>query len=237
MPRQARIVSARVPHQIGTRGNNKRRLFSYPADYLRFIGFVQAAQVVTRCALHQLTLMANHIHMIVTPPTATALATFMKRTLQRYATWRNAERGTTGKLFEQRFFSASLEEPLYLARATLYNDANLAVAGLIADPADHRWSTCGIHCGVPERSAIPLSMWTPSPWYLALGRPDERPLHYRRLLLAYLSAPELDVDPAVVEFERGAMEHYTRRIERPDGSSAREPKIALWSKTRKDPEE
>lgn len=180
--------------------------------------------------MHQLTLMPNHLHMISTPPTEAALSRMMKLTLQRYARSRNLSRASCGKLFEQRFFSRVIDEEAYLIRATLYNDANLFRAGLIRDPIDHEWSTCAIHAGVHERSAVPARMWTPSTWYASLGSPDARPAHYCVALREYMSA-NMPGDPAVMAYEQRATEPYTRRVQRPDGSSAREPKMTLTRKS------
>jgi putative transposase len=224
MARQPRIVIPGTPHQVGTRGNNKRRIFSRTSDYRDFLRCLCLALIDTGCLLHQLTLMANHVHMIATPPSAQALADLMKWTLGRYAQKRNERKASTGHLFEGRFFSRVIDRPRYLAVATMYNDANMAHAGLVDDPAEHRWSTCGIHAGVPEKSSIPVDMWTPSPWYLALGTTSaERAMAYRTVLAQHMVVHPLWIHPEVARFERPAIEPYYCRVERPDGSSAREP--------------
>ncbi len=207
-------------------------MFSYASDYRRFIGYLRGAIEDSGCKLHQLTLMPNHVHLIATPPTVTALSDLMKGTLGDYAQTRNRTKNSCGRLFEQRYFSRVIDDDTYLARATLYDDANLALAGLIDDPIDHKWSTCAIHAGFPERSAIPVEIWTPSPWYLSLGGPAERPVRYREALASYLATRPVEMDPDLVAYERRATEPYRRRIERPDGSSAREAKNAGWSKSR-----
>ncbi|HTM19312.1 MAG TPA: transposase [Kofleriaceae bacterium] len=232
MARRARIVAPGTPHQISTRGNNKRRIFSDRGDYLAFIRYLSRQLEATGCQLHQLTLMVNHVHMIVTPPSAAALANLMKWTLSDYARARNRKRASCGHLFEGRFFSRVIDSPRYLAVATMYNDANLAHAGLLDDPTNHQWSTCGIHAGFPDRSSIPLRMWTPSTWYRSLGAPAERPVAYRALLQQHMVTHPLAVDPDLVAFERPAVQPYRRRVERPDGASAREAPNAVWLKTR-----
>jgi putative transposase len=231
MARQARVVIPGVAHQVGTRGNNKRRIFSHPSDYRAFIRYLWLALIDTNCLLHQLTLMINHVHMIVTPPSAGALSDLMKWSLGRYAQVRNQKKASTGHLFEGRYFSKVIDRPRYLPVATMYNDANLAHTGLIDDPTLHEWSTCGIHAGVPERSSIPIGMWTPSPWYVSLGKtPDERADAYRALLSNHMVVHPLEVDRELATYERPAIERYTRRIQRPNGLSAREPKIRYGRK-------
>ncbi len=217
------MVIPGVAHQISTRGNNKRRIFSRRSEYLTFLRYLEEALEETGCLLHQLTIMVNHLHMIATPPSAEALARLMKWTLGQYAQTRNLRKLSTGHLFEGRFFSRPIDSPRYLAIATMYNDANLAHAGLIDDPIDHEWSTCGIHAGFSGRSSIPLRMWTPSPWYEALGATqEERALAYRALLQTHLIVHPLEVDPDLAAYEHRASAPYYRRVERPDRSSARE---------------
>jgi putative transposase len=224
MARQPRVVVPGLPHQIGTRGNNKRRIFSSASDYRDFLRYLRKALIDTGCLLHQLTLMANHLHMIATPPSAKALADLMKWSLGRYAQTRNRKKASCGHLFEGRYFSKVIARERYLPAATLYNDANLAHTGIIADPTEHQWSTCGIHAGQPERSSIPLDMWTPSPWHQSLGATaEERAFVYRALLATHMVTHPIEVDPALATFERPAIERYARRVERPDRTSAREP--------------
>jgi putative transposase len=219
MARTARLVAPGVPHHVYLRGNNRRRLFSTRADRVRWIGCVARALEATSCALHQTTLMTNHVHLIVTPPSKAALAQLMKRSCQRYAQLRNAAKDTSGKLFEERYRSKVIEDEAHLMTVTLYNDANAFRAGLVDDALDHEWSTGPLHAG-REGSQV-ASLWTPSTWYLRLGATTAaRATAYVALMEAYTRAPLHETcRPIAAQLELGA---YARRIERPDGTCARE---------------
>ncbi|MBK9035201.1 MAG: transposase [Myxococcales bacterium] len=218
MPRQARLVVPGVPHHLYLRGNNRRRLFSSSGDYALFVRCLDHGLKASECVLHQLTLMSNHVHMVAKPPTKVALATLVQRAGQRYAQLRNAARSASGKLFEERFHSKPILDDTYLMTVTIYNDVNAYRAKRIIDPFTHAWSTGPLHAGV-KGGRIPPAMWTPSPWYGALGATaEQRARRYRELVAAYLGAPgQAPVDDGV-----DGMEDYSLRLERPDRSTASE---------------
>jgi len=222
MPRRPRkdIVEPGIPHLIGMRGNNRRRLFSYTADYQRFLDYFFESKIEHRVDLHQLTLMPNHSHIVATPPEADSLSKFMGICQQRYARYRNHRRAGTGRLFEERFWCTPLRTPEDVEAATLYSDANAMKAAMVAHPADHVWSTCAIHYGQPERSRIPVEWWTPSDWYLSLG-PDA-PIVYEQRMAAFLTGRiPAWCHERMLALESMASLDYRGRVERPDGSSAR----------------
>lgn len=219
MPRHPRIVVPHVVHHVYLRGNNRRRLFSSVGDRLRFVRYLMEAIERTGCAVHQLTLMNNHVHLLATPPTAASLSELVARTCQPYAQKRNRAREASGKLFEQRFHSKAAEDAAAIMTMTLYNDANGFRAGLAATPYGHPWSTGPLHAGV-RGGRIPALLWTPTRWYLGLADDAEsRARRYRELMDRYIAASQ----PA----RRDGDEPYTRRLERPNRSSAREPAPGL----------
>ncbi len=230
MPQGQRIVIPGLPHHAYLRGNNRRRLFSSKGDRLAMLRCLRRGLDAGECLLHQLTLMTNHLHLIVTPPRADGLAVLFKRANQRYAQLRNEQRGDSGKLFEQRYRSKPITSDAQLMATTLYNDANAYRAGMVADPLAHAWSSGPLHA---QRAGALIStdMWTPSAWYLGLGTtPAERGAAYAELMSSYVKLEhEALVDDDV---ERADSEAYSRRVERPDGSSAREAALQ-WGKKAK----
>jgi putative transposase len=210
-----------MPHHVYLRGNNRRRLFSSALDYQWLLYCLAGGLETSECDLHQLTLMTNHLHMVVTPPQITSLRTLLQRTNQRYAQIRNKVRGGSGKLFEERYESKVIATEDYLCAVTLYNDANAYRAGIVGDPFAHPWSTVGLHGAMPKVCRIPAELWTPSSWYHSLGPdPGERASQYRVLMYHYLGAraPRPDGAPD----DSGMTTPYGRRLQRPDGTSARE---------------
>lgn len=226
MPRSPRIIIPGLPHHIVFRGNNRRRLFTNDSDRLSWLRCLEEGIEATHVAMHQHTLMTNHIHLMSTPSDEDAFAKMAKRACQRYAQIRNEKWNATGKLFEQRYYVKVITDETQLLNTLFYNDANAYRAGQSADPTAHAWSTGPLHAGRSE-SKIPRSMWTPHDFYTRLGRtPEARAAEYRRLLAAYLHEPTwIPYDDSHFD------EKYRKRIERPDGSSAREP-LTHWGRRR-----
>lgn len=227
MARKAREdrVTPDLPNHFISRGNNRRRLFSYPSDYKTFIWLLAQATNKTGCHLNAASLMGNHTHKVMTPPSVEASSKCVASFAQRYAQIRNDRRGGTGKLFEERFFSEPIEDDAHLMFATMYIDANPIRAGIVKNAIDYPWSTYGLHVGEPNRSAIPAAIWTPSRWYRELGRTDAaRARTYRELFEAYLArGVEEEYDESDWRAFARRERPYTRRLTRPNGSYAREP--------------
>jgi putative transposase len=222
MPRRPRceLVIPGVPHHIVNRGNNRRRLFSYPPDYRRFLDLMRFAFEREHSPLHQLSLMPNHFHLIATPDDEDSLSKAMQSCQQRYAQARNRRKHASGRLFEERFWCEPLVTMDDVEKITLYNDANAMGAAMVEHPADHVWSTCAIHYGQPARSAIPLEMWTPSGWYLSLG-PDAPEIYAERMKQFLEGRVQHWRFDRLREIEQLASLGYGTRMARPDGRSAR----------------
>lgn len=81
-----------------------------------------------------------------------------------------------------------------------------------------------------------MYMWTPSDWYLSLG-PDA-PLEYEARMIDFLAGRVPDWrHERLRAIEALASRHYRGRVERPDGSCAREPtEKRRYLQEAKDPE-
>lgn len=218
--RSQRIVPEH-PNHLVVRANNRRRLFSYPRERHGYLRLLDRSLEKTGCALHAICLMGNHVHLLLTPPTVEAASSCMKRVNQRYAQMRNATRGGSGKLFEQSFESAPIEDARHLAFAVMYIDANPHRAFML-DPWNYQWSSYAAHAGAPQSAKIPADMLTPDTWYRSLGNTAaERAKEYRRLFAGYVTG---HAKPP--HGDDGTAQHRpakcSRRMLRPDGSSAAE---------------
>lgn len=218
MSRTARSyqVIAQQPHHIWFRGNNQRRLFSYLHEYRTFLFFLKEAMRKTNVQLHAFSLLSNHGHLLVTPPSVQALSQCMQRTLHRYALHRNKRRKASGKLFEERFACKPIHSDAYLAIVHAYIDLNPKRAGLESNIGDYPWSSTWIHlCENHARLTWLAELCTPIGWYTNLGKtPAERSASYRHWLdecLEHERFAELDRIPLV------AVQTTTER--RPSGTA------------------
>jgi putative transposase len=224
MARKRRIVLPGFPHHVVIRGNNRRLLFSTADDYKMFLFFVGLALEKSRCALNALTIMSNHVHLLLTPPEEKSLSRCIKSLAQRYAQLRNEKRDASGKLFEERFFSRPVLSEQQVAVVVSYIHANPIRSGQVNDAIEYRWSTHAHHAGEPERSSIQVDLWTPIDWFLSLGADPWR--RGERYLVAFDDYFQNSVEPDYVDelkIREAISERYELRLRRPNGSRACEP--------------
>jgi len=80
------------------------------------------------------------------------LSEFMKTLLQRFTRWHNARMKRRGNLWEETFKSVVVEDGLASKTMAAYIDLNPVRAGMVADPAEYRWSSYGEAMGATGRS-------------------------------------------------------------------------------------
>ncbi len=71
------------------------------------------------------------------------LSQFMKTLMQRMTQWFNREHQRKGTLWEERFKSVIVESGDASRMMAAYIDLNPVRAGMVADPAEYRWSSYG----------------------------------------------------------------------------------------------
>ena len=161
MARMARVVATGVPHHVTQRGNSRRQVFETDSDRLVYLQLLRL-----NCQAHELSvlgfcLMTNHVHLVVTPNRAESMALAMRHTHGRYASYLNARLGTSGHVWQGRFYSCPLDAS-HLWAALRYTELNPVRAGMVAEPTLYRWSSAAAHCGRTERK-LPLDL-SQEPW-------------------------------------------------------------------------
>jgi putative transposase len=73
MPRRPRLIIEGQPHHIVQRGHNRKPVFFARQDYLFYLDCLRVSAERFGCHIHAYCLMTNHIHLLVTPPSAVAL--------------------------------------------------------------------------------------------------------------------------------------------------------------------
>ncbi len=71
------------------------------------------------------------------------LSEFVKSLLERFTKWFNRMHSRSGTLWEDRFKSVIVESGVAARTMAAYIDLNPVRAGMVADPADYRWSSYG----------------------------------------------------------------------------------------------
>jgi len=178
MARLARVIAVGIPHHVTQRGNARQYILTENADRCTYLELMRRY-----CQLHELCvlgycLMSNHVHLIAIPCKEDSLAQSLKQTHGRYATYWNVAHGSSGHVWQGRFYSCPLDAA-HLWIALRYSERNPVRAGLVKEPQEWKWSSAAVHCGRKEAEGL-LDMelwrkrWTVSEWrkYLAAGESE-----------------------------------------------------------------
>ena len=177
MPRQARLVLPDVALHVIQRGHNRQHCFRQETDHLVYLALLQELLRKTTCALHAYCLMTNHVHLMLTPPSADACARLMRNLGQRYVQYFNRRYERSGTLWEGRFRSCVIDSARYALACYRYIELNPVRAGMVPSASAYRWSS---HNGNSGRAKD--SLLSPHPEYRALAQDDaRRPVVYSRL--------------------------------------------------------
>jgi len=154
-----------MPQHVIQRGNNRSTLFVTDSDYRFFHGILREACELHGCQVHAYVLMRNHVHLLMTPSTASGISTVMQTVGRRYVRCFNDAHGRTGTLWEGRFKATLVDTERYLLACHRYIELNPVRAGLVPHPQDYRWSS-------HRANALGASdtLVTPHEHYETLGR-------------------------------------------------------------------
>src|SRR6185295_11718747 len=103
MPRKSRIVVPGCAHHVTQRGNRRMPVFRDDADRLRYLDLLREQASLHHVWVWVYALMANHVHVIVVPPSDTALSETLRDTHSIYGQWFNKKYELSGHLWQSRF--------------------------------------------------------------------------------------------------------------------------------------
>jgi putative transposase len=164
MARKPRAVVPGLPLHIVQRGNNRQPVFFGERDYVHYLVDLSEASAQYGCAVHAYVLMTNHVHLLVTPSDAHGPALLMQQVGRRYVSYLNRRHGRAGALWDGRFKSALIDTDAYFLACSRYIEMNPVRAGMVADPAEYRWSSYRAN-GLGHGDAL----LSPHPLYQSLG--------------------------------------------------------------------
>ena len=70
MARLPRLAIAGLTHHVIQRGHNRQSVFLDDTDRLAYLTALREAAALQHVAVHAYVLMDDHVHLLVTPPTA-----------------------------------------------------------------------------------------------------------------------------------------------------------------------
>lgn len=190
MALRSRLVIANLPHHVVHRGHNRRAVFDTDADRMAYLTTLAEFRRVLEVKVYAWCLMTNHVHMVVDPgDSRSSLALLMKRLAGRHTRRLNRLCEKTGTAWEGRYKSSPIDSTAYLLACTRYVELNPVRAGIVADPAEYRWSSFRARMGLANQGILDLD-----PCFLALGTTlEEQRAAFRKWVGAEVAAPELEM--------------------------------------------
>lgn len=177
MPRRARLALPQVPLHLIQRGNNRQACFFADEDYRSYLEWLAQYAEKTGCRVHAYVLMTNHVHLLISAERAESPGALMKALGQRYVQYVNRTYQRSGTLWEGRFRSCPVQEDCYLLACQRYIELNPVRAGMVAHPAEYRWSSYRANAQGEADELV-----CPHPIFLGLGMDAaERQSAYREL--------------------------------------------------------
>ena len=187
MARLPRFVIPGVPQHVILRGNNRAIIFAASEDYQFFLEKLKSACDKHGCALHAYVLMTNHVHLLISPRDATALAKTMQMVGRYYVQYFNFHYRRSGTLFEGRYRATLIDSQDYLLTCMRYIEMNPVRANMAENPAAYGWSSYRYNA-----MGEPNELLTPHDEYRCLGKNEnERWAAYRHLFDDHSSAWDL----------------------------------------------
>ena len=177
MPRLPRILLPGVPVHHVQRGNNRGPVFVDDRDRQLYRELLLEGCHRLECAVHAYVFMSNHVHLLLTPARADAIAQLTQWMGRKYVRAYNTRYQRTGTLWDGRFRSSVIDSARYFLTCCRYIDQNPVRAGMVRLPAVYRWSSNARLAHGKHDDLI-----TEHPEYHALGpSPAERQAAYRAL--------------------------------------------------------
>jgi putative transposase len=189
MPRKPRFYQPGMPVHAFQRGHNKEPVFFNDEDYLVYLRLLKESAEGCGCLVHAYVLMTNHVHLLVTPESTTAISTLFQSIGRHFVPYMNKAYQRRGSLWEGRHKGNIIESEGYFLSCMRYIEMNPVRAGMVDHPAKYRWSSYAANALGVDNAIIQLHEQ-----YLALGgTPEHRQAAYRGLFAIKTAAHELDM--------------------------------------------
>lgn len=153
-------------YHIYNRGNEKKNIFTLPADYKRFkqvfyyyqfigpkpkfsrftssdiyINLFKPKQENKLVEIISYCLMPNHFHFLLRQLKDNGISTFMSQLLNSYTKYFNVKYNRVGSLFQGKFKNSLIENDEQLIHVSRYIHLNPIVSGLKNNLVDYPWSS------------------------------------------------------------------------------------------------
>ena len=140
MPRFSRKAGVSGVYHVVVRGINKEMLFVDDDDDLYFLHLISKYKNECDFKVLAFCLMSNHAHLLIRIRDGLP-GDIMQKILLSYSHYFNLKYERSGHLFQNRYFSAPVDNEAYLINVLKYIVYNPVEAKIVAKPMDYRWSS------------------------------------------------------------------------------------------------
>jgi putative transposase len=187
MPRRARMYIPGYTYHIVQRGNNREACFFGTENYQLYLELLKDVLPKYGTQLHAYCLMANHVHLLMSPKDERSISDTMKVVASRYAYALNKAYQRSGTIWEGRHKASAVHSELYLLKCYRYIELNPVAANMVKRPEEYKWSSYHHNAWGDESPIL-----TPHDEFTKLGENAIERCHaYRELFKASLSEEDL----------------------------------------------
>ncbi|MFW6140719.1 MAG: transposase [Acidobacteriota bacterium] len=170
MPRSSRNLTDNGYYHIFSRGNNKKIIFCYKEDYLKFLTITSKYLKKYKISIYHYCLMPNHFHFLLQAHKAIHLPKFMQGLLQSYSWHYRKKYNTVGFLFQNRYKSLFIGKESYLLECARYIERNPLRSGLVHDLRNYPWNSFSYYSTGMDDHIIN----NPNPCYLEMAKSNSK---------------------------------------------------------------
>jgi putative transposase len=152
MSRPLRIEFPGACYHVTARGDRREAIYEDDEDRIAFLAvFADVVEAFDwRC--HAYCLMTDHYHLFVQTAQGN-LSKGMRQLNGVYTQWSNRRHRRGGHLFQGRYKGILVDADAYLLGLSRHIVLNPVAAGLVADPANWRWSSYRATAGLERAPA------------------------------------------------------------------------------------
>jgi putative transposase len=196
MPRKPRMYLADMPCLEIQHGNSRDACFYADQDYLSYLDCLRDACERYHVAVHAYDLIANHVHLLMTPENAEGISRVMQSVGRSYAQYLNLEYHRSATVWEGRHKASLVDAENYLLICMRYIELNPVRADMVEHPVDYRWPSFRFN-GLTESSKV----LSPHSVYLMLDMDiSQRTCAYRSLFRRQMDDQDLHAIREAIQF-------------------------------------
>jgi REP-associated tyrosine transposase len=170
-PRQRRFAPVGYDYHIGSRGNERRRIFFEDADYEWFLRLLVQGRRRYAVKIYGVCPMPNHVHAVIRPESEGALSAYVQWVLSGYS--RHVRQSTdtvgAGHVFKKPFWSDGIDDSQHFLTVLRYIEANPVQAKLVSKAEDWPWSSLVLRKTAGILDPLPLTL--PETWSELVAQP------------------------------------------------------------------